>query len=214
MLKSDLKKMSLAAAATGVMVGQAGAARKKRVDKLIAKIKDEDAEVRTEAWLGAGEAGAAAVEPLAAVMADRELEVARAAKRALWKIVRHVGRPKAGRQKKAVEAELVGLLNDGQPVSVRREVLWMLSEIGKKESVEPVAALLSNKELREDARMVLERIPIKRAVKALKEGFEAAPEDFKPNIAQSLRKRGAEVRGYPCVKLVPKKKTNVKPIKE
>jgi hypothetical protein len=54
--------------------------------------------------------------------------------------------------------------------------------------------------------MALERIPIKRAVSALKTGFEAAPEDFKPNIAQSLRKRGQEVSGYPCVKLVPGKK--------
>ena len=38
-------------------------------------------------------------------------------------------------------------------------------------------------------------------------------EDFKLNMAQSLRKRGQKVRGYSCVKLVPKKKTNVKPIK-
>ena len=173
MLKSNVKEMSLAAAAAGVMAGEAGAARKKRVDKLIAKIKDDSAEVRTEAWLGAGEFGAAAVKPLAEVMADRELEVARAAKRALWKIVRHVGRPKAGREKKAVVAELIEVLGDSQPVLVRREVLWMLSEIGRRESAEPVAALLSNKELREDARLVLERIPGRQSVKALQKGFEA-----------------------------------------
>ena len=59
--------------------------------------------------------------------------------------------------------------------------------------------------LREDARMALERIPIQRAVQALKAGFEIAPEDFKPNLAQSLRKRGVKVEGYPCVKLVPTK---------
>ncbi len=59
--------------------------------------------------------------------------------------------------------------------------------------------------LREDVRMALERIPIKRAVQALKAGFEVAPEDFKGNLAQSLRKRGVKVEGYPCVKLVPAK---------
>jgi len=100
-----------------------------------------------------------------------------------------------------------------QPVSVRREVLWMLSEIGRRRSIEPIAALLSNKELREDARMVLQRIPGRGSIAALRAGLKAAPKDFKINIAQSLRQRGVRVRGLPCVKLVPTKKTNVKPVK-
>jgi HEAT repeat protein len=146
-------------------------------------------------------------------MTDEDMEVARAAKRALWKIVRHTGRPKATKEKKAVEAKLLELLGDDQPVSVRREVLWMLSETGTFKAVKPIAALLSNTRLREDARMALERIPSRGAVKALKAGLKAAPEDFKLNIAQSLRKRGVDVPGLPCVKLVPTKKTNVKPAK-
>ena len=71
---------------------------------------------------------------------------------------------------------------------------------------------MRNKNLREDARMALERIPGKRTVTTLKAAFEKVPEDFKPNIAQSLRKRGEEVAGYPCKKLVPTKKTDVKPL--
>jgi len=58
--------------------------------------------------------------------------------------------------------------------------------------------------------MVLERIPGKASVAALMAGFKTSPEDFKGNIAQSLRKRGKKVRGYECVKLVPTKKTTVK----
>jgi len=73
--------------------------------------------------------------------------------------------------------------------------------------------LLSNSELREDARMVLQRIPGRRSLAALRAGLKAAPKDFKINIAQSLRQRGVRVRGLPCVKLVPTKKTNVKPVK-
>jgi HEAT repeat protein len=230
MSMNNLKKASLAAAATGVMVGTAdaakrsgakkrsgaekrkGGAKRQAVDKLIGKIKDDSDKVRTEGWLGAGEVGAPAVKPLAEVMTDDDMEVARAAKRALWKIVRHTGRPRAAGAKRAVEAKLVELLGDDQPVSVRREVLWMLSEIGTFKAVKPIAGLLSNKRLREDARMVLERIPSPGAVKALKAGLKAAPEDFKLNIAQSLRKRGADVPGLPCMKLVPTKKTNVKPV--
>jgi len=212
MSMNNSKKVSLAAAATGAMAGTAGAARNKAVAKLIAGIRDDDDKVRAEAWLGAGKVGAAAVKPLARVMSNKELEVARAAKRGLWKIVRHVGRPGAGNKKRAVVGKLIELLGEEQPVPVRREVLWMLSEIGDRKSIKPIAALLSNGDLREDARMVLQRIPSKSAVGALRAGLKAAPEDFKLNIAQSLRQRGAKVRGYPCVKLVPTKKTNVKPL--
>jgi HEAT repeat protein len=212
MSMNNSKKVSLAAAAAGVMSGVAGAARKKAVDELIAGIRDDNDKVRAEAWLGAGEVGAAAVKPLARVMTDKDFEVARAAKRGLWKIVRHAGRPGAGNERRAVVGELVELLDDEQPVPVRREVLWMLSEIGTRKSIKPIAALLSNKALREDARMVLQRIPSKNALAALKAGLKAAPEDFKLNIAQSLRQRGVKVSGLPCVKLVPTKRTNVKPL--
>ncbi|MFH1716013.1 MAG: hypothetical protein ABIF19_01570 [Planctomycetota bacterium] len=212
MSMNNLKKASLAAGIVAATARQSDAARNSAVDKLLAGLKDGSDKVRTQAWLGAGAVGAPAVKSLAEVMTDSDLEVARAAKRALWKIVRHTGRPDANKEKRAVETELVELLGDGQPVAVRREVLWMLSEIGARNSIKPVAGLLSNKDLREDARMVLERIPAKRAVTALEAGMKAAPEEFKPNIAQSLRKRGEEVTGYPCRKLVPTKQTNLKPL--
>jgi HEAT repeat protein len=209
---NDLTKTSLATGAAGVLTATAGAAGNKAVDELIAGIRDASDKVRTEAWLSAGKAGAPAVKPLAKVMTDTDLEVARAAKRALWKLARDAGRPRAVKQKRAVETELIALLGDDQPISVRREVLWMLSEIGGRSSIKPIAQLMRNTGLREDARMALERIPTKRAVTVLKAGFKAAPEDFKPNIAQSLRKRGEQVAGYPCQKLVPTKKTDLRPL--
>lgn len=213
MSNNKLKKVSLTAVAAVATAGTANAAESKAVNKLIARIKDKNDKVRADAWLSAGEVGAPAVKPLATVMIDKDLEVARAAKHGLWKVVRHVGRPGAGGEKRAVTAELIALLSDNQPTPVRREVLWMLSEIGRNKSVEAIAALLTNKELREDARMVLQRIPGRKSIAALKAGLKAAPKDFKINIAQSLRQRGVRVRGLRCVKLVPTKKTNVKPVK-
>jgi HEAT repeat protein len=210
MRTKDAKKASLVAA--GLMAPAVSGARESAVQRLIGKIKDGDPNVRTEAWLGAGEVGAPAVKPLADVMTDENLEVARAAKRALWRIVRLAGAPGADGRKEAVERELIDLLRGRSPVAVSREVLWMLSEIGGRNSIRPIARSMRQKELVEDARMVLERIPDKRAVRALKAAFEAVPEEFKSNIAQSLRKRGEEVAGYPCQKLVPTLKTNVKPV--
>lgn len=209
---NSLKKVSIAAGAVSIMAQTANTAQAQGVDELIAGIKSDNAEERTEAWQSAGKVGAPAVKPLAKVMTDNNLEVARASKRALWQIVRYTGRPGADKEKSAVETELIGLLGDEQPVAVRREVLWTLSEIGARRSIKPIAGLLRNEELREDARMALERIPGNRAVVALKTGFEAASEDFKPNIAQSLRKRGEEVVGYPSRKLTPTKKTDIKPL--
>jgi HEAT repeat protein len=210
---SNLKRTSLAAGAVALTAETAGAAKEKAVDELIVKLKGKDDKARAGALLNAGEIGAPAVKPLAKLIADKDVEVSRAGKRALWKIVRHAGRPRTRDERRAVEAEMIELLTDNQPTSVRREVLWMLSEICGRTSIKPIAALLSNKELREDARMVLQRIPGKQSVAALKKGLKAAPEDFKLNIAQSLRKRGVNVPGLACVKLVPTKKTNVKPLK-
>jgi len=209
---NHLTKASLATGAAGVLATTADAGQSDAVKELINGIKDADDKVRTQAWLNAGQAGAPAVKALAEAMTDDDLEVARAAKRALWKIVRHAGRPRAVKEKRAVEAELVGLLGKDQPVSVRREVIWMLSEIGARNAIKAIARLIANKKLREDARMALERIPNKQALQALRFRFKKAPGDFKPNLAQSLRKRGVEVDGYPCQKLVPKKKTHLKPL--
>lgn len=204
-------KATPAASAALAVAAETKAARADAVADLVAKIRDKDDKVRAEAWLGAGKVGAPAVKPLARVMSDEDFEVARAAKRGLWSIVRYVGRPVADNEKKAAVKELVGLLSAAQPVAVRREVVWMLSEIGGDESVEPVAALLSNKELREDARMVLERLPGEKSLAALKRGLNAVPQEFKTNIAESLRARGVRVPGFPSQKLVPTRKTNVTP---
>jgi hypothetical protein len=112
---------------------------------------------------------------------------------------------------------LIGLLAEGQPDGLRSEVLWMLSEIGGDETVtaiREIPGILENKVLREDARCCVERIPGEAAVAALKEALEAAPDDFKLAVAQSLRARGVPVdeKKYPCVKLVPAKQTEVKPV--
>ncbi|MGA2064346.1 MAG: hypothetical protein ABSG86_05235 [Thermoguttaceae bacterium] len=184
------------------------------VEELLAKIKDKDDKVRSAAWLAAGEAGAPAVKPLAAVACDAgtELEVGRAAKRATWKIVRSAGRPGADAEKNAVVVELLGLLAEGRPAPLMREVLWMLSEIGGDESVLPAAKLLASRELREDARCCLQRIPGDKSLAALRAGLAAAPPDFKSAMADALRARGVDVPGVPSRKLVPAKATSVKPV--
>ena len=179
--------------------------------ELIEKIKSNDDAVRGAAWQTAGPAGAASVQPLAEVMAAAKMETARAAKRALWNVVRYAGRPGAQAEKKAVAAELVPLLGAGSP-DVRREWVWMISEIGGDEAVPSLAALLNEPALREDARAALQRIPGRKSLNALKAALTQLPADYRPAVAVSLRARGVPVAGYSSEKLVPTKRTEVKQI--
>jgi HEAT repeat protein len=207
------------------------------VEQLIGRIKDHDDKVRAAAWHSAGKLGAAAVMPLANLMAQMDaqlarltkqpgadrgelaykLEVGRAAKRGLWVVVRYVGRPGAGAERGPVVDRLCTLLGDDQPVALRRDVLWMLSEIGDDRAVDAIRnipGILGDLELREDARCAVERIPGQAATQALSDGLEACYDDFRLAIAHSLRLRGVELdkEKYPCQKLVPTRQTKVKPV--
>lgn len=184
------------------------------LEALLEAINSDDAETRTNAWQAAGGIGAPAVGPLAKIVDSGDLEVGRAAKRAIWKIVRTVGAPGA-EGKEGVVAALIGLLGNEQSDAVRREVFWMLSEIGGNSAIEAIRdipGILENTSLREDARACVERIPTEFAIQTLQEGLSDAPADYKINLAQSLRARGVEVPGLPCQKLTPVKQTAVKPV--
>jgi len=132
---------------------------------------------------------------------SQPLEAGRAAKRALWKIVRHVGRPGASVEKQAALGELLDLLSAAaQPATISREVIAMLSETGDDQAVDAIADLLDDEELREHARVALERMPTKMALAALQTALETATGDFQISIAQSLRARGMEVPDLPSEK--------------
>jgi HEAT repeat protein len=184
--------------------------RPNAIQGLVDRIKSRDETVSGAAWQSAGPYGAAAVKPLAALMADPDYELARKARRALYRVVRHVGHPAAARERRAVERRLLSLLDEG-PAPVRCELVWMLSEIGGPRVIGPLAKLLADPQLREAARCALTRHPAPGALAALKSAFAAAPLDFKDALAESLRQRGEKVEGCPSRKLAPTAQTNVAP---
>lgn len=205
------------------------------LDELIAQIKSDNPQTRTAAWQKAGEVGAAAIAPLAKVCVESDalvaqtkgdagkkkemgdaLETGRAAKRAMQKIVHTAGAPAApAGQRQAVERELAEVLGRKECASLRRDVLWMISELcgGQGAIPEKIAALLGDPDVREDARCCLERIPGEKSLGLLKAALQTVPDDFKPAVAHSLRVRGVELstEKYPDQKLIPTKKTDVKP---
>ncbi len=182
------------------------------LDWLMEKIQSSDHAERANARDHAGPVGAQALAPLAQVAATEELEIARAANRAMQNVVYYAGRPGAEDEAKAVSLELLKLLGDDQPVQLRRDVLWMTWQIADSEAVGPVAELLADSDLHEDARMALERLPGEEATAALQAALAAAAEEEKPAIAYSLRVRGVEVSGVPDLRLKPVKETSVQPV--
>lgn len=185
------------------------------LEMLVEQIQSGDDNIRAAARDNAGQVGAAAIAPLAKIASDSDpekFEIARAANRAMQNVVYHAGRPGASDEAKAVSAELIELVNAEPPLQFRRDVMWMVWQIAGPGAVAPVAALLGNPDLRDDARMCLEGLPAAEAVDALRAGLKAAPDDFKPAMAHSLRKRGVETPGVPDLRLVPTKQTSVTPV--
>jgi HEAT repeat protein len=197
-----MKTGELLLATAGVTAALANAEPVTAVGDLVARLRSKDKNVRGDAWQQAGPAGAAAVGPVAALWTDADFEVARSAKRAVWSIVHYAGRPGAESEARAVEGALLSLLGSGGAV-VRREAVWMLSEIGGDDSVAALGKLLNDREVRDDARCALERLPGMKSVSALTAAMGTVPEDFRYAVAESLRKRGQSVEGYPSRKLVP-----------
>lgn len=216
MSAEKFKTAAIATAAVAAVAGTAGAADAEKkateLDKLVAAIRDGDDDTRGDAWQGAWKYGAPAVPRLADLMAHENFEVVRAAKRGLWEITRHSGRPGAENERQGTVKALIPLLKTGPTTKTKREVLWMLSEIAGDEAVEPITEQLKNEEIRDDARSALERLPGNKSLAALKAALKSVPDDFKPNIAQALRARGEKVSGFPCQKMVPTKQTEVKPV--
>ncbi len=183
------------------------------LEALIEQIQSGNHNVRAAARDNAGQVGAPAIAPLAEIASDPgKFEIARSANRAMQNIVYHAGRPGAADEARAVSAELIKLVGAEPPLQFRRDVMWMIWQIAGAEAVEPVAALLDNPDLRDDARMCLEGLPADEAVAALQAGLAEAPDDFKPAVAHSLRKRGVDVPDVPDLRLVPTKQTSVTPV--
>lgn len=155
--------------------------------------------------------GASIVKPLAETIEKANFEVARMAKRCLWKIVRYSGKPGNDQTRKAVCEELTDILQDKKSMSVnlKREIIWMLSEVGDDNSIPVISEFLKDRDLRDDARCALQRIPSDKALEAIKKAFQDSNDEFKFALADSLRARGFEIKDPPSRKLIPTKQTNV-----
>ena len=81
--------------------------------------------------------------------------------------------------------------------------------------MEEMPDILEDRDLREDARCAVERIPGQEATDALIDALDFSTDnEFRLAVAHSLRVRGVEVdkKRYPPQKLIPTKQTKVVPV--
>lgn len=185
------------------------------LEKLLELLKSNDPLVRRDAWLKAGPLGGDALPSLADLAGKAELEVSRASNRAMWQIVRYAGAPGRETERQGVVEALGELVVDTRlTVQLRRDMVWMLSEIIADEEIDESIAfsLLKDPDLQEDVRMALQRVAGPKAVGLLKAALQQAEGDFKAALACSLRKCQVAIEEPPCPKLVPRKQTRVKPV--
>lgn len=179
----------------------AGGVTRPEIDEFLVRIQDSDAEARCAAWREAGPMGAEAIASLADLMAGGDQGVSLAAVEALHRITHHAARPEATpAERHGVADELAKLLDPRRPNKVRAESLYLLSLIGDEDAVKAIAALLDDRELRDTARMTLQRIPGSACTQALIAALDKAPTDFAPLIIAALGQRGDPAAVKPLMK--------------
>ena len=172
-----------------------------KLKAFLEKITSPDTDVRYAARSEGPSLGAAAVLPLARLMASApeavkdeslRIEISTVARLVLDRVVHHAGRPGADAERKSVAAELVRLLDPPHPDKVRREATTWLGAIGGDAEVPAVARLLGDKDrhVRETARLALERMPGAVALAALVEAAKAHGDEFQSDLVYSIGRRG------------------------
>lgn len=195
------------------------------VNTLISKVTSENTEVRYSARFEAPKVGARAVAALARLMDESQVtesktgdvpryrrEVAITARAALAAIAHNAARPDADADRDKVAAEIGQALAQAQSLKLKRELLLLVGFVGQDREVPVVAKLLGDADpnVRETARLTLERIPGAAAVQALLDAAGRASDEMKPDLLFSVGKKGDRSAVAPLVNVAREGKGNVR----
>jgi HEAT repeat protein len=180
-------RSAAATASLAAIASTASAATESEVKDFLARIQSDDADTRLAALTGADKFGVPAIVPLGDATDGKDSVAAHY----LIEALKNIAYRSAATGRKAIAAELVKLLEAKRSRVLRTAVLQLLSVIGDEAVVAPIAALLGDKEIRDDARMALERISGLAALKSLTDALDKADNDFKISLLASLGEKAA-----------------------
>src|SRR3954453_21369120 len=130
----------------------------------LAKIRSDNRDTRFDAWRAAGGESPDNLPELAKLAASSNPSVAKAAREAMTTMTHSVGKLDTDDTRKAVARELTAIgTSRNYALDVRAHALRLLSLVGGADAVTPVAKLLADPDIREEAIFCLERIPGKES---------------------------------------------------
>lgn len=159
------------------------------IGSYLTQIKHGDTATRLAAVQQAALVGTEALPQLGAIYSGGDPAAGKAAYEAIKKIVYNAGRPGAAAEAKSASSALLELASSQHPRYVRADAIQLLGVVGGDDEAKALAAMISDTDLGEDARMALERIPGKAADDALKSAARSASPERRAAIDLSLRHR-------------------------
>ncbi|MEP6755358.1 MAG: hypothetical protein ABJA67_07650 [Chthonomonadales bacterium] len=129
------------------------------VSSFITQIRHGDAAARATAVNQAKLFGTEALPALGMVFMSNNPNAAMTAGQAIRRISMHAGRPGAKAEMEVACIALFKLAGTGNPRNVRADAIQLLGYIGGVEEAGLLAGMLTDKEVRDDCLMAIERIP-------------------------------------------------------
>ena len=158
-------------------------------EAFIDQIQSADADIRYTAWRSAGTQLPSAVAPLAGLLESPDKGIAKAAKGALETLV-YESSPGDRERADAIADELAKVAADhARSRPVRAEVIHLIGFVAHHLVVPDLAVLLDDLEVRDEARMALERIPGHSSLNALKNAARLCIDPFRAHLDQSINNR-------------------------
>ena len=154
------------------------------------ELKSDNPKIRFEAWNNAHKVSPDIIVRVGILGGNTDQAIAHAARQALRRMVHHAARPgQPPNSRQYITYQLGRLLRICRANEVRRETLNLLGIVGTDDAADHIATMLSNVDLRDDARMALERLPGPAATNALIKALSTRG-DFELRIIEALGQRG------------------------
>jgi len=162
--------------------------------EFIGRIRSENKDSRFDAWRAAGSESPDNLPELAKLAASENLSIAKAAREAMTTMTH-------AKRDAAVASQLTAIgTSAAYTTPVRTHALRLLSLVGEADAVAPVAKLLTDGDLREEAIFCLERIPGKESEAAMLTAATQVPADFQDRVIAALGHRKVAAATGLCVR--------------